>query len=705
MKHANVTVTLAVLCAVHSWAADPLHPVETLEGTHLASITEQITSDLEHYTHVATVTKANEPYQPYIITVFDGKELEKRGISTLRDALELLPGTDMATDLLDNATPVFRGSNPFAYGQVKLLIDDMLVNNTQFDSFAGYLYMPIEIIKRIEVVRGPGSRTDGINAYAGSVHVITYAEAFDENDAVNRVFAKTGSYESGSGGFVMSVREGELRIHADSYFHQDDKRLYAGPDAASTGVFNYQTPFYTIDNTPLARSGNAPLQTATAALGLQLDYRAFSLKVRGTRFAHGSAYGINGMLPPKHDVAQLPSYLAELGWDETFGDYEAVVKLGAKYDSFESESRLAPPGFELPSPVDPIHETVYYPAGFFGSHASDQRLLYQSAFLKYKGFEGHNLTVGYRASREETLAVKTITTDRVSGTGLTDYSHTLPFVDPDGKRDTVALSLQDQAEFGTQVGLLYGINIEKTSLSDTQYDPRVSLVYQSDMNHIFKAIYSHSHRNPSWQELYTMNNSARVGNTHLKPETVDAFELAMIRKLGERSFLQVDLFYLINKDQIDKNNDAHEYRNAHNTDLYGLEIEWDTHFTSRDRFYVNYAYVDGKENGGKRPAAIAHHLAKASYLFDFTPSLCAGAIAKYVGSKSRVPGDMRDDTKAFVSADASLRYTLPVQRLSMTLSAKNIADAKGAYPSEPYTYVNDYPREGRTFLITLVKEF
>ena len=130
MKHANVTVTLAVLSAVHSWAADPLRPVETLEGTHLASITEQITSDLEHYTHVATVTKANEPYQPYIITVFDGKELEKRGISTLRDALELLPGTDMATDLLDNATPVFRGSNPFAYGQVKLLIDDMLVNNT-----------------------------------------------------------------------------------------------------------------------------------------------------------------------------------------------------------------------------------------------------------------------------------------------------------------------------------------------------------------------------------------------------------------------------------------------------------------------------------------------------------------------------------------------------------------------------------------------
>ena len=39
--------------------------------------------------------------------------------------------------------------------------------------------MPIEMIKRIEVVRGPGSQLDGVNAYAGSIHVITYAEEIE----------------------------------------------------------------------------------------------------------------------------------------------------------------------------------------------------------------------------------------------------------------------------------------------------------------------------------------------------------------------------------------------------------------------------------------------------------------------------------------------------------------------------------------------
>lgn len=695
------TVVLAMLFALRAWAAAP---AET-DVPQISSITDQITSDLEHYTRVATATKANEAYQPYIITAFDGKDLEKLGISTLREAIDLLPGTDFATDLLDNATPVFRGSNPFAYGQVKLLIDGMLVNNTQFESFSPYLYMPIEIIKRIEVVRGPGSRTEGINAYAGSIQVFTYAEAFDKDEAINRVFAKVGSYETGSGGFAVSTGEGDFRFHADAYFLRDNKRLYAGPDTLATGAFNFAMPGYVIDNTPLAQSGNAPLQTETHALGIQLDYRAFSLKARGTHISRGGAYGINAMLPRDNDRAQMPSYLVELGWNDTFGNVEATVKAGVKYDSFESKSWLAPGGFELPSPSDPLYSKVLYAEGFYGFHESDQRLIYQSTYLKYRGFEGHMLTVGYRAQREETLDVKTVTTDRETGTGLTDYSSTLPFVYPDGRRDTLTFSLQDQTEFGPQVGLLYGINIEKTSLTDIQYDPRVSLVYQSDINHIFKAIYSHSHRNPSWQELYTMNNSARIGNTDLKPETVDAFELAMIRKFGERGYLQADLFYLMNRNQIDKNNNEHEYRNAHDTDLYGFEIEWNTHLGSRDRLYASYAYVDGVDSDGNVPADIAHHLAKASYIFAFTPALSAATIVKYVGSKRRVAGDARSDTDAFATADATLRYALPEQQLSFTLTGRNLFDAQGVYPSEPYTYVNDYPREGRTFLMTFMKEF
>jgi len=675
-----------------------------LSGTLLqAETTKTIAQELDHFTEAATVTKANEPYQPYIITVLEGKRLEKLGVATLGEALELIPGVDIATDLLDMKTPIFRGSNPFAFGQVKLLIDGMLANDTYFDGFASYLYMPVEVIKRIEVVRGPGSRTDGINAYAGSINVITYAEEIGK--PINRVFAKTGSHDLRAGGFSSSFSEGKLHVHTDGYYQKDNKRLFAGPDAPATGAYNFQLPLYSIDNTSLAQSGDAPLQTTSYALGLQLDYEAFSLKARGTQFIHGSAYGINGMLPQDDDRIKLPSFLLELGWEEKFGNLEATVKAGMKYDSFRSDAMLTPTGFEIPSLSDPLNQKTTFTDGFYGIHEAEQRTFYQSTYLKYKGIEDHTITIGYRLNKEDTCNVVTKTTDRDSGVGLVDYTQIYPFFDASAQRNTVMFSVQDQMEIGPRLSVLYGINIEDTSLSRTQYDPRVSLVYQSDMQRIYKAIYSRSHRNPSWQELYTLNNSARVGNINLNPETVDAFELAMIQKFNGSSYVQADVFYLINKDQIDKNNAEHTYLNSNNTDIYGLELEINTQVTSHDELYASYSYVDGSDDKGNDLANVAHHLAKASYIYNFTSELNAGTVIKYVGKKSRVEGDLRSDTPSYVTADISVRYHNLPHQFSLSFSIKNLADANIAYPSEPNTYINDYPQDGRTFLFSLSKEF
>ena len=677
----------------------------TLDRPKLATLSDQITRDLDHVTEVATVTKANESYQPYIITTLEGKELEKLGITNLKEALELIPGVDIATDLMDLKTPIFRGSNPFAFGQVKLLIDDMVANDLLYDGFAGYLYMPIQIIKRIEVIRGPGSKTDGINTYAGSIRVVTYAEEFDVTGSVNRAFALTGSYDTVGAGFVTSVNEGALHLHADGYYLRDNKMLHAGPDTAASGAYNFQTPYYGIDNTGLAQTGDAPLQTTTYALGLQLDYDDFYFKGRATSWQHGSAYGINGMLPREHDHINIPSYLAELGWQPQAGAFKTDIRLGTKYDSFKSDAMLLPPGFETPSLSDPQQTTTVYPDGFMGIHEADQRSFYQSTYLTYNGFDRHKVTFGYRLTREETYRVVTITTNRDTGTGMVDYSDTLPFIDPNAKRDTVMASVQDQMEVNQKLSLLYGINVEKTSLTDTQYDPRFSIVYQQDMRNIFKAIYSHSHRNPSWQELFVTNTAARVGNTELKPETVDTFELAAIRKFSGSNYLQAVAFYMINKNLIDKNNDEHVYRNAYNDELYGIELELYTNLTHHDRLYAGYSYINGHASDGNALANVAHHLAKASYQYDFFPSFSASAVVKYVGAKTRVSEDPREDTDPYLTADFSLRYTYLPRHLSFTASVKNLADAKVTYPSEPNTYVNDYPQDGRTFFLTLTKDF
>ncbi len=681
----------------------PLLPLllSTLVTYTLAKETDilsSISKDMDRFSNVATITKENESYQPYIISVFQGKELEKIGIANLKEALLLLPGVDMATDNSNYQTPIFRGSNPLAYGQSKLFIDGTLLNNVFIDGYSEFLSMPIENIKRIEVIRGPGSKTDGVNAYAGSINIITYAENFRGFESADKVLFKGGSYQYRMGGFVKTYQTDMFTLFTDFYYQRDDKALYAGPDGLSQNIVG-------AINAPLSKTGDAPVWMNDYALGMQLNYSNFSLKGRFLDHTQGSAYGINYALPRDEDRVKLPNYLVELGYKRSINNYTIALKAGIKHDAFDSKSMLLPEGTILLSPD--LTYPVPYPNGFYGIHKAEQRTLYHSTFINYDGYDSHRLTLGYRILREETYNVKTITTNRETGTGLIDFSNdeNNTFFDEDARREIYIFALQDEYTFNSTLSFMYGVNIEKNTQTTMQFDPRLSMVYQPDAHNIFKAIYSRSHRNASWQEMYTKNNRARVGNPDLAPERVDATELAYIRKFSANSYLQANLFYLQNQDQISNSTAEPEYANNIDTDIYGTELEYNGNLTSYDRFYLNYSFVKGFDSNSDPLANVAQHMAKGYYTYDVSNAFSASAIVKYVGSKQRATGDTRDDVEAYTCVDATVRYDGPDNGYTVMLSAKNIFDADIRYPSVPNSYSEDYRQEGRNFMFTLVKEF
>jgi len=663
------------------------------------NLIESISSEMEHFNKVATVTKQNELYQPYIISVFQGNELEKLGISNLKEALLLVPGVDMATDNSNTQTPIFRGSNPLAYGQSKLFIDGVSVNNLFLDAYSEYLSFPIEMIKRIEVVRGPGSKIDGFNAYAGSINVITYAENFKGFESNDKLVFKYGSYDYKMGGFFKTYKTDDLKVFVDFFYQEDDKKLPAGPDGLSQGALSLLPVF---DNRALSQTGDAPLWLKEYSLGANVEYKDFSLKARMLEHTKGSAYGINLALPQESDRVKLPSYYLDLGYDKEIGDYEINLNVGIKYDAFDSYSKLAPDGLNL---------GVIFQDGIYGEHFAAQQTLYQSSYLKYAGVDSHLFTAGYRIIKEETIDMSSKLSNRATGdVELVDYTDTLPFFDKDAKRNIFIFSLQDEFQFSDYISFIYGFNYENTSYKDAGFEPRISMVYQRDSENIFKSMYSRSHRNASWQEMFTMNNSARVGSIDLEPETVDAFEFAYIRKFSADSYLQTNLFYLLNKDQIYNSSIDPEYRNAVDTDIYGFELEYKGNISSADELYLNYSYVDGKsymqdEDRSESIPNVAHHLAKGYYVYNLNSNLSLSGIAKYVGSKERVYGDTREKVKAYSTFDSSLYYKDTKYKYCVTLSMKNIFNTNITYPSPPNTYSHDYEQEGRTFLITLKKEF
>ncbi len=674
------------------------------------NVLSSLSTDMQDFSKVATVTKQNEHYQPYIISVFQGKELEKLGISNLKEALELVPGVDMATDNINNQTPTFRGSNPHAYGQSKLFIDGVLVNNLFLDSYSEYLSFPIEMIKRIEVIRGPGSKTDGINAYAGSIDVITYAENFKGLKSNDEVVLKYGSYDYMMGGFQTSYQSEDLQAHIDFYYQKDDKKLPAGPDGLSQGVMSMPG----LNNRSLSSNGDAPLWLKDYSLGVNFKYKDFSLKARMLEHTQGSAYGINLALPQDSDRVKLPSYYLELGYNKTIDDYNVDVKAGVKYDTFDSSARLLPDGLKFIDMVaydtSGLITPVTFANGLYGDHVAKQRTLYQSSYLKYSGIENHLITTGYRLTKEETTGmVSKLSSWSTGDAALVDYTKVYPFFNINAKRDTAIFSLQDEFQFSDSITFLYGFNYEKTSYQDAGFEPRASMVYQLGEADIFKAIYSRAHRNPSWQEMFTENNHARVGSTNLKPEKTDTFELAYIRNFSSDTYLQTNLFYLENTNQIYNSVINPQYTNAEDTSLYGAEIEYKGHITSADKLYFNYSYVTGSSciNGGIKSSVlpdVAHHLAKEYYIYDLNDALSLSEVVKYVGSKDRDSGDTRKPLNAYMTMDLALQYKNLRHNYNITFGIKNIFDATVTYPSPPNTYIEDYKQESRTFLITFTKK-
>ncbi len=663
-------------------------------GLHASEQTVSITSlidEMNKISRLAEKVKLNEPYQPYIVTVYHGREMERIGVTNLKEALELVPGVDMATDNVDNKRAIFRGSNPYAYGQSRLFIDGIDVDDLFTDGYDGYLSMPIEMIKRIEVTRGPGSVSDGYNAYAGSIRVITYAEKGLRSDLnEGRIVVKGGSYSYEMGGFLKNYQNGDFSLHTQFYYQKDHKFLPAGPDALATG-------FYGAPNIALSRNGEAPLWMKNHMLQLTMGYKDVTVRAGSLYYEKGSAYGLNGALPEPNDHVKGPQSYAEADYHPTTGAWELHVKAGWKDSEFKSYAHLLPAGF-VAGPG------IVYDDGFYGEHEAKLRRFYQTSYGDYSGFGSHRFSMGYYLDYTQTYKVVTRMTDKYGGTGIVDYSKSEPFTDPDASMRTKRLFLQDRFSYNENLSMQAGLNVEKVTRMKTQYNPRLSIVYQSDDHNIYKAIYSRSSRTPSWQELFTINNHARVGNLDLDPETVNAFEAAYIRKMGVDAFLQLNLFYLLNDKQIDNNNQEHQYRNASDSKIYGAEVECKTPIGLNDTLYMNYSYVYGQENDDDPLANSARHMAKGYYLHQFNDALDLALVGKYVGSKTRMKGDNRPKLDSYTTLDVTLGFH-DNDDLNIRLSVQNIFDADVRYPSVPHSYVNDYPQEGRHLMITLTKGF
>lgn len=150
---------------------------------HAENTPSLLDMDLSQLTQLPVVTASRHEQTlaqaPAVVVVLDGEDLRRRGYRSVAEALAQVPGFYVVNDGIGNYVAI-RGINSGerAYGRtLKVMLDGQPLGvRSNGGQFLGPELLPMGIVERIEVVKGPASALYGADAYLGVINIITRSD-------------------------------------------------------------------------------------------------------------------------------------------------------------------------------------------------------------------------------------------------------------------------------------------------------------------------------------------------------------------------------------------------------------------------------------------------------------------------------------------------------------------------------------------------
>lgn len=174
-------------------------------------------------------TLANVASATYVLT---GEDIRRAGVTTIAEALRLVPGVDVSRVSSSQWAVSVRGFNQIYANKLLVLVDGVSV----FSPFTNGIYwetldLMLEDIDRVEVIRGPGAALWGANAVNGVINIIT---KHSSNTVGQLVTAGGGSHERAFGGVRTGaeVSDGTYARAAAKFTDRASNQLREGGENA-----------------------------------------------------------------------------------------------------------------------------------------------------------------------------------------------------------------------------------------------------------------------------------------------------------------------------------------------------------------------------------------------------------------------------------------------------------------------------------------
>jgi len=605
---------------------------------------------------------------PASTTIVTSDEIKKFGYRTLADVLESVPGFNVSYDRNYD----FLGAEGISLGdannRILLLVNGHRVNNNLTDGAAigTDFILDMDLVDRIEIIRGPAAVLYGNNAFLGVINVITRQGGQIHGVETSFDYGAFGTYKG-------RVSVGEQFSNGVNFLLSGSIYQSAGPEGL----------FYPQFDTPAQNNGVAKNMDGDSysSLFASVNYRDFTLE---------GAFNDRDKVNP---TAQF---------DTTFND----PRLRTIDDRGYTALKFA---HSFPDVVD-VTAQVYFDR-YTHSIGYPQSLLMGTNVL-FSGITTEHDTGdwwGTELQLNKTLWDRHVIT--LGGEYRDDFvqeqriSGQTPI---NGSRESYGVYLQGDFAVLTNLHFNGGVRYDQYGNFDPALDPRLALIYNPLPGSTLKAIYGTAFRVPDFEEL----SDPRF--QEISPERITSYELVYEQDIARHLRSSLSGFYNEMRHLIVFDNGMYTNLNAQTK---GLELALEGSWAYGIRSRASYSFQYTRDNNvawelPDSPEQMAKFNVSVPLLKD---KLFAGAEIQYTSDRLSLHNTTSaggqpitlqgEDAGGYAIVNLTLFSQNLIKNVEFSASLYNLLDRRYLDPASNFHVQDVLEQDGRSFRIKLTYRF
>ena len=601
---------------------------------------------------------------PASITIITSDDIKKFGYRNLPDILRSVRGLFVNYDRNYNYVG-FRGfSRPGDYDtRILILIDGHRLNEPIYDSpgTGGDFILDVDLIDRVEVIRGPSSSLYGSSAFMGIINVKTKRGKDIEGVEVSGAGGRFSTY-NGRLSYGNKFENGlELLVSGSGFGSDGDRRL-----------------FYQEFNDPTTNNGIAKNRDGEQGQSFfgSLSYKGFSLAAGYVNREKDVPTGSFETVFNAHSSTTDRKGFVDLKYEHEFAG-NLGLKARTYYDNYYYKG-LADYDYGL---ANLVRNKDFGWANTVGTELQITKTL----FDKHKVIFGGEFQYVLRQDQE-------------------NYDIEV-YLDERNSSRNWAVYLQDEYAILKGLRLTAGVRFDHFSLSDNSaVSPRVGLVYLPFDKTVIKLLYGHAFRAPNAFELFYQVPSNFLPSNGLGPERTRTVELLVQQYLGFNLWGTANLYYQKSKDIItqivEPVSGLPMFQNAGGVSQKGVEFELEGKWQNGVRGRMSYAVqrtedVDAKLRLTNSPV----HLAKFNGVVPLmADKLFLGLEEQYTSGRKTLAGNQ---IGGFWVTNVTLFNQSVFKGLDLSASIYNLFGKKYSDPGSGEHEQDAIRQDGRSFRFKL----